>query len=95
MEMAFSLIQNGADLGSVREMLALSKELAADQARRAFDAALASAKAEIPPINRNRSVDFTSARGRTNYRHEDLAEIARTIDPVLARHGLSYRFRTE
>jgi hypothetical protein len=95
MQMAYQLIQGGAELGSVKEMLALSKELAADQARRAFDAALSAAKAEIPPILKNRVVDFTSQKGRTNYRHEDMGEIARTVDPILARHGLSYRFRTE
>jgi hypothetical protein len=95
MQMAYQLIQNGAELGSVKEMLAMSRELAADQARRAFDAALSAAKAEIPPILKNRVVDFTSAKGRTNYRHEDMGEIARTVDPILARHGLSYRFRTE
>lgn len=67
----------------------------ADAARKAFEAAMALAKAEIPPIFKNRHVDFTSAKGRTNYRHEDLSQIARTVDPILARHGLSYRFRTK
>lgn len=65
------------------------------QARKAFDAAIAAAKAEIPVISKNRTVDFTGKTGiRTHYKHEDLAEIARTVDPILARHGLSYRFRT-
>lgn len=95
MQMAYQLIQGGADLGSVKEMLAMSRELAREQERRAFDNALSAAKAEIPPIFKNRTVDFTSQKGRTNYRHEDMGEIARTIDPILARHGLSYRFRTE
>lgn len=96
MQMAFQLIQGGADLGSVKEMLAMSRELAADEARRAFDAALSAAKAEIPPILKNRLVDFTGKTNiRTYYRHEDMGEIARTVDPILARHGLSYRFRTE
>lgn len=66
-----------------------------NQARKAFDAAMAAAKAEIPVIFKNKVVDFTSQRGRTHYRHEDMAEIARTVDPILARHGLSYRYRTE
>jgi hypothetical protein len=96
MQMAYQLISRGADIGAVKEMLAVSKELAADNARRAFDAALSAAKAEIPPILKNRAVDFVGKTGiRTNYRHEDLGEIARTVDPILARHGLSYRFRTE
>lgn len=65
-----------------------------NNARKAFDAAMADAKGEIGPIAKNRVVDFTSAKGRTNYRHEDLAEIARTVDPILRKNGLSYRFRT-
>lgn len=79
MQMAYQLIQGGAELGSVKEMLAMSRELAAEQARRAFDNALSAAKAEIPPIFKNRTVDFTSPKGRTNYRHEDMGEIASTL----------------
>lgn len=96
MQMAYQLIQQGADLGSVKEMLAVSKELAADQARRAFDAALSAAKAEIPVILKNRTVgyDHKDGSGQTSYRHEDMGEIARTVDPILSKHGLSYRFRT-
>lgn len=64
-------------------------------ARKAFDAAIAAAKAKIPVIAKNREVDFPnkSGGGRTNYKYEDLGEIARTIDPILSEHGLSYRFR--
>jgi len=89
-------IQSGQPIDVIREVVALGKELRRDQAREAFDAAMAAAKAEIPPILKNRNVDFTGKTGlRTNYRHEDLGEIARTVDPILAKHGLSYRFRTE
>lgn len=81
------------DVEMYREAVQLAKELDAIAARKAFDNAIASAKAEIPTIRRNREVDFTSAKGRTHYRFEDLAEIARTVDPILSRFGLSYRFR--
>lgn len=89
-------IQSGQPIDIIREVMALGKELKREQAREAFDAAMAAAKAEIPTIIKNRNVDFTGKTGlRTNYRHEDLGEIARTVDPILSRHGLSYRFRTE
>lgn len=87
MEMAYQLIQNGAELGSVKEMLALSKELAADQARRAFDEAVAHAKAEIPVVGKN-------AKGHNDKRYADFSAYAKAVDPVIARYGLSYRFRT-
>ncbi len=63
-------------------------------AKAEFDNAMAEAKSEIPVIFKNRQVDFTSQKGRTHYRHEDMAGIARTIDPILSAHGLSYRYRT-
>lgn len=81
---------------TLERLLALQERWEANQARKAFDEAMAGAKAEIPVILKNRVVDFTGKTGiRTHYRHEDLGEIARTVDPVLAKHGLSYRFRTQ
>lgn len=88
MQMAYALIQNGADLGSVKEMLAMSKELAADQARRAFDTAISEAKAEIPIIGKN-------AKGHNSKKYADFAAYATALKPILFKHGLSYRFRTE
>lgn len=79
---------------TLERLFALQERWEANEARKAFDEAMASAKGEIGPIKKNREVDFTSAKGRTNYRHEDLAEVARTVDPVLRKYGLSYRFRT-
>src|SRR4029079_15462280 len=66
----------------------------AAQAKRAFDFAIAAAKAELPVSVKDQLVDFTSPKGRTHYRHESLAQIARAIDQILAKHGLNYRFRT-
>lgn len=87
MQMAFQLISNGAELNSVKEMLALSKELAADQAKRAFDKAVAKAKANIGPVTKNRE-------GHNKTRYADFAAYAKVVDPVLSQYGLSYRFRT-
>ncbi len=88
-------VASGAPIEVVTQLMGLLKETRAEERKMAFDAALSAAKAEIPPILKNRVVDFTSAKGRTNYRHEDLGEIAKTVDPILTKHGLSYRFRTE
>lgn len=94
MDMIDRALVAGADPSTLEKLLALQERWEANQGRKAFDEAMASAKAEIPTIRKNRVVDFTSQKGRTHYKHEDLAEIARTVDPILARHGLSYRFRT-
>ncbi len=69
----------------------------AAQAKKAFDAAMAAAQAEFPPIAKNRRVRFDSKGGgtTTDYRHEDLAQLVETCGPILAKHGISYRWRTE
>lgn len=87
-QMAYQLINSGADFASVKEMMALSKELAADQAKRAFDEAVAGAKAEIPAVAKN-------AKGHNERAYANFASYAAAVDPVLGRFGLSYRFRTE
>lgn len=83
------------DVDKFERLMALKERTDQRNAMRAFNAAIAAARGEFPVIFKNRTVDFTSPKGRTNYRYEDLAEIARTIDPILAKHGLSYRFRTK
>lgn len=94
MDMVGRAVANGASIEVVEKLMALHERWEANQGRKAFDEAMAAAKAEIPVIFKSREVDFTSAKGRTHYRYEDLAEIARTVNPILSKHGLSYRFRT-
>lgn len=94
MDMIDRALTSGATPETLERLLALQERWESGQARKAFDEAMAAAKEEIPVIRKNRGVDFTSAKGRTNYKYEDLAEIARTVNPILSRHGLSYRFRT-
>lgn len=81
------------NLELVEKFMALQERWEANQARKAFVAAISAAKAEIKPILKKQEVDFTSTRGRTNYEHEGLADIAEHVDPILAKNGLSYRYR--
>lgn len=94
MDMLDRAVTSGASVETLERLMALNERYQAQQAKAAFDEAMGAAKAEIPVIIKNRTVDFTSTKGRTNYKHEDLAGIARTVDPILTKHGLSYRFRT-
>lgn len=94
MDMIDRALVAGATPDTLEKLLALQERWEANQGRKAFDEAMAAAKAEIPTIRKNRTVDFTSQKGRTHYKHEDLGEIARTVNPILGKHGLSYRFRT-
>lgn len=94
MEMLDRAVSNGASIETLEKLMGLQERWEKNTARKAFDEAMAAARAELPIIIKNREVDFTSAKGRTNYVYEDLASIAKAVDPILARHGLAYRFRT-
>lgn len=89
-------VASGAPFEVVQGLMAMLKETRAEEQKMAFDAALSAAKAEIPIILKNRTVgyDHKDGSGKTSYRHEDLGQIAKTVDPILSKHGLSYRFRT-
>ena len=84
------------NLEMVERLMDLQDRHEGKKAHKAFDAAMAAARAEMPVITKNRQVGYDNkGGGQTSYRHEDLGEIARAVDPVLAKHGLSYRWRTE
>ena len=92
MEMIDRAISSGANVETLEKLLALQERWEANQGRKAFDHAIAAAKAKLPAIVKNQ----TANRGNAgSYRYEDLAQIAAQIDPVLSEFGLSYRFRTE
>ena len=64
-------------------------------AKRAYLDAKAKAKGELPPIIKTHLVDYAhkDGRGRTKYKYEDLFDITQIVDPILAKHGLSYSHR--
>lgn len=95
MTMIDRALASNASPDTLERLLALQERWEANEARKAFDAALAAAKSDIPVINKNREVGYEhkNGDGKTSYRHEDLGEIARIVAPILAQHGLSYRFR--
>ena len=86
------MMQRALEAGNlelVERMMTLQERWEATQSRKAFEAAMAACRAELPVIIK------TNEGANGAYLYEDLPAIARQIDPVLARHGLSYRFRTE
>jgi hypothetical protein len=87
MEMLSKAVTAGASIEIIEKFMGLA-------ARAAFDQAIADARAEMPRILKTNKVDFTTGKGRTRYSYEDLASIAKEIDPILSKHGLTYRFRT-
>jgi hypothetical protein len=95
MEMLSNAVERGADIETLSKLMDLAERWEKNQARRAFDEAMAAAKAEIPVIGKTRKVSYDQrGGGHTEYMHEDLATIVEVVTPILAKHGLSFRFRT-
>jgi hypothetical protein len=89
------------DVAKLERIMGMVKEREEDNRRRAFYAALAAAKGEWGPILKTRVVDYPhkerddrEERGRTKYKYEELADISAIVDPILSKHGLTYRHRT-
>jgi hypothetical protein len=87
MEMLNMALERGATMDVLEKLMALQERWEANQSRKAFDAAIADAKAEISPVIRN-------AKGHNDKKYADFAAIAKAVDPIISKHGLSYRFRT-
>lgn len=94
MEMLDRAVSQGASVETLTQLMNLQERWEANQARKAFDEAMAEAKAKMPSIVKSKKVDFTTAKGRTSYQYEDLASIMNLIGPVLSAQGLSVRYRT-
>src|SRR5215813_8129980 len=80
-------VNSGASIEVLTKLMDLQERYDHAQARMAFDEAIAAAKGEIPVIEKNRT-------GHNNKKYADFAALARVVDPILGKHGLSYRFRT-
>lgn len=87
MELLSRALERGASLEMVEKLMDLADRHERTQGRKAFDAAVADAKAEIPVIIKNR-------KGH-NSKYADLGAFAAAVNPVLAKYGLSYRYRSE
>jgi len=90
-------LRDGATPDVLKQMMELQRDYERDEARKAFIAAFAAARAEIKPIRKTETASFDSRRTgeHTEYVFEDMAKIAEYVDPILARHGLSYSFEAK
>lgn len=84
-------ISSGANIEQLERLLALQKSWEANEARKAFAAALADFKAQKITVTKNKTVGFN----RTSYKHATLNNVIESITPALAEHGLSLRWNVE
>lgn len=86
MELLSRALDRGADLEMVEKLMDLAERQERNMAKKAFDAAVAEAKSQIKPVVKNRKGN--------NSKYADLSAYAKEVDPILATHGLSYRYNS-
>ena len=89
-------ITSGASVEIMERLMDLQERFDRNQARKAYDAAMAGLRVDLPIIVKNKEVGFEGrSGGRTTYRYEDLGTMTEQLSPVMAKHGLSFRWRTD
>ena len=91
MAMLQMAIERGADVAMLERLMALQERWEANEARKAFIAALSAFKADPPTVVKNKSVAFGQGDRRTAYDHATLDQVASVIGAALAAHGLAHR----
>lgn len=90
------LIDKKLDTQTMKEMLEIQKDYEANEARKAYHAAVAEFKKTAPTITKNKLVEFDTRDGdKTSYRHTTLGYALTQINPELSRYGLSLSWKTE
>lgn len=87
MDMIRQAVAAGQPLDVIRELKDMAKELAADEAQRAFNVAFAAFKAEAIQVVRNKEVTDGPLRGR---KYAELVSFVEAAVPALSKHGLSH-----
>lgn len=97
MGLMLKAISQGVQPEKLGEMMALQERWEANEARKAFNLAMAAFRQESEHllIAKTSHVNYTGNKGVTDYHHAPLSEVVKIVSPVLAKHGLSFRWRTE
>mgnify|MGYP001565061912 CR=1 FL=1 len=84
-------VSGGADLDKLEKLLILQERYEANEAKKAYNAAMAAFKANPPKIDKDKDVAY----GTTKYSHASLANVTEKINSELSKYGLSASWTTK
>lgn len=84
-------VSQGADIDKLAKLMDLQERWEANEARKAFTAAMAKFKAHPPRISKNKHVKF----GNTEYDHATLDNVTGPITAALSAVGISHKWSVE
>lgn len=80
-------LQNGADIAQLEKLMDMQLRWESNESRKAYVAAMSAFRAEAPTIGKNKTGHNSS--------YATIDNITNTINPLLAKHGLSFGWVTE
>jgi hypothetical protein len=94
LQMIQSAVSRGATLEYVRQLMDLQERWEANEAKKAFNVALAAFKADPPTLRKTKHVNYQPRGGGppVDYWHASLDDACEVIGGAIARHGLSHRW---
>lgn len=90
MDNALQALKSGASIEQLQGLLALQKDWEANEARKAYVAAMAEFKKNPPEIFKRKEVAF----GETRYSHATIGDVTSLTVEGLAKNGFSHRWDT-
>ena len=84
-------VEQGGSIEAMSALMDMQLKWEANEARKAYHAAMAAFKAAPPTVRKDREVKY----GNTNYKHATLANVTATISSALSLHGLTASWRTD
>jgi hypothetical protein len=91
---ALAFLKSGGNIEQLNQMMDMQARWEANEARKAFTAAMTGFKAEPVVIYKKKNVYFKSKNGGqdTDYNHAELSDVTDAVGPALAKHDLAYRW---
>lgn len=94
-EMIKMAVSSGANLDQLEKLLSLQERWEANEARKAYNKAIADFKLNPPKIDKDKKVGYTTAKGKVGYSHASLYNVVDKITIELSKHGLSASWKTK
>jgi hypothetical protein len=86
-------VSQNANIDQLTKLMDLQERWERREAKRAYDAAMKAFKAQSPRISKNSRVNFTTAKGTTDYRHATLDHVCDQVTGALSKVGISHRWK--
>lgn len=89
-------VSSGADLDKLEKLMALQERWEENEAKKAFNVAMAKFKKNAPKIIKDNTVSYQSDRADqpTVYKHATLAQVCEKSSVALSKYGLSHAWET-